>query len=604
MSDALVTRWLRPSQAGTRDIGLDLLWLIGLGLIFIGGGIGLRDPWPADEPRFALIARDMVIDGEWLVPRVGGELYPDKPPLYFWLLALGFSATGSLRLSFLLPSLLSGLGCIVLVYDLGRRLWNREVGLIAGTLLVLTVQFVWQARQAQIDATLCFFTTLGLYGLLRHLLIGPAWRWYALGWAAAGLGVITKGVGFLPLLALVPWAVLCLRWRAAAWRVRDWRWLVGPVAFVLAVSVWLAPMLLATRGDPTLAAYRDEILFVQTAERYFDAWHHREPFWYFVVEVIPVLWLPLIALVPWLWGKWREAWQRRDLRIALLLSWVGLVVLFFSLSAGKRGVYILPAVPAFVLACAAYVPDLARKQWVRTAVFGIGVLIGLVCVGAAGYLFFDDGRRTELASMYGLDLEAPAFVIGASALIVCALARPQRAWLAYAGALACALAVVSFWLNPGLNDVLSGARFARAVARAAAPDKQLALYGFRAEHLLKLQRPVVHFGYARWREADQEAYDAAAWLNAGDDRVLLVDAFARELCFQDATTTALGTANRRSWYLVEGRAAAACAARGRSQAAHTYRPPTMAESRTDDEAHELSAEPRSVRSERVSEHRK
>ena len=70
------------------------------------------------------------------------------------------------------------------------------------------MQFVWQARQAQIDATLCFWTTLSLYGLLRHLLLGPSWRWYTIGWAAAGLGVITKGVGFLPLLVLIPFAIL------------------------------------------------------------------------------------------------------------------------------------------------------------------------------------------------------------------------------------------------------------------------------------------------------------------------------------------------------------------------------------------------------------
>ena len=67
------------------------------------------------------------------------------------------------------------------------------------------------------------------------------------------------------------------------------QWLLGPLAFVLAVSVWLAPMLLAAQTDPALAAYRDEILFRQTIDRYANAWHHREPFWYFLVNVIPVL---------------------------------------------------------------------------------------------------------------------------------------------------------------------------------------------------------------------------------------------------------------------------------------------------------------------------
>ena len=69
--------------------------------VFIGTGLGTRMPWPADEPRFALIARDMVHTGDWLFPRVGGDLYPDKPPVFFWLLSVGYWLTGSLRASFL-----------------------------------------------------------------------------------------------------------------------------------------------------------------------------------------------------------------------------------------------------------------------------------------------------------------------------------------------------------------------------------------------------------------------------------------------------------------------------------------------------------------------
>jgi hypothetical protein len=66
----------------------DLLWLALALLVIIGTGIGTRDPWPADEPRFAAVARDMVATGEWLFPRVGGDLYQDKPPLFFWMLAV------------------------------------------------------------------------------------------------------------------------------------------------------------------------------------------------------------------------------------------------------------------------------------------------------------------------------------------------------------------------------------------------------------------------------------------------------------------------------------------------------------------------------------
>src|SRR4051812_29312207 len=368
--NALLAALLRSGRSGHHEERLDLYWLIGLALLLIATGIGLRDPWPADEPRFALVARDMVATGQWLIPQVGGDLYADKPPLFFWLISAFLVLTGSLRVAFLLPSLLAGIGSVVLIYDLAKRLWNREVALNAGLALLATLQFVWQARQAQIDAALCFWTTLGLYGLLRHLLAGPAWRWYYIGWAAAGLGIITKGVGFLPLLVLLPYAVYARIDKGRPALGPAWKWSLGPLALLAAVCVWLVPMLVAAQHDPAIAAYRDNILFKQTVNRYAAAWHHREPFWYFVISVIPGLWLPLTALVPWLIKLWRERVRERDLRVLLPLIWVGLVVLFFSLSTGKRGVYVLPAIPALVLAVAPFLRQLAERSGPRRLLFG------------------------------------------------------------------------------------------------------------------------------------------------------------------------------------------------------------------------------------------
>ncbi|HEY5613539.1 MAG TPA: dolichyl-phosphate-mannose--protein mannosyltransferase, partial [Lysobacter sp.] len=62
-----------------------LFWIVAV--LVLGVGVGLRDPWPADEPRFALVARQMVESGQWLFPMRGDELYPDKPPLFMWIQA-------------------------------------------------------------------------------------------------------------------------------------------------------------------------------------------------------------------------------------------------------------------------------------------------------------------------------------------------------------------------------------------------------------------------------------------------------------------------------------------------------------------------------------
>jgi 4-amino-4-deoxy-L-arabinose transferase-like glycosyltransferase len=568
--------WLRPGRHTASDLQRDRLTLLALTLLLVATGIGLRDPWPADEPRFALIARDMLAGGEWLVPHVGNDLYADKPPLFFWLQALFLGATGSLRIAFLLPSLLSAIGCVLLVHDLARRLWNRETGLVAGLLLLITVQFVWQARQAQIDATLCFWTTLSLYGLLRHALQGPQWRWYAIGCAAAGFGVITKGVGFLPLLILLPLWGLHLRWRNTT-LVGSARWLWGVPAFVAAVAVWLVPMLFASQDNPALQAYRDEILFKQTIERYSQAWHHHEPFWYFIVNVIPLLWLPLTALLPWLMPRWLRAWREQEVKVIAPLLWCVLVVLFFSASEGKRGVYVLPAVPAFVLAAAPYMTELLSVRGVRRVLLGLGVLVATICAVAAGYALVSGDVRQEVVADYGIDPVAPLLTIAALAAVVCAWARLDRALWAYVGALGTALCVVSFWVNPAINDVRSGRDFVWRIENAADPTRELAIAKSKEQYLLHFERPIVHFGHARWFEEEAEVEDAARWFSERPGRQLVLTEYSKTRCFPDADIVALGEANRTQWFLIRGGAPEWwCIDRGRSGVAISYAPPHLA----------------------------
>ena len=119
--------------------------LIALGLLAVG--IGLRDPWPSDEPRFALVARQMIASGDWLFPHRGIELYSDKPPLLFWLQAASYEVVRNWRIAFLLPSLLAGLLTLGLTYDLGRRFWNHRAGLLAALGVLFAFQFMYQVKK-------------------------------------------------------------------------------------------------------------------------------------------------------------------------------------------------------------------------------------------------------------------------------------------------------------------------------------------------------------------------------------------------------------------------------------------------------------------------
>ena len=550
--------------------------MLGLGLLLLATGIGLRDPWPADEPRFALIARDMVASGDWLFPRVGGDLYQDKPPLFFWLMAAAYALTGSLRVSFLLPSLLAGLGTLALVYDLTRRLWNREAGLWAALVLLFSLQFTMQARATQIDATLCFFTTLSVYALLRHLLLGGGWKWYVFSGFAAGLGVITKGVGFLPLLMLLPYAYARWRnWPLPKLTATPLRWSGAPIAFAVAIALWLVPMLIAVglSGDPALEAYRDEILLQQTVSRYATAWHHQKSF-YFFLGVMLTQWLPLVALLPWLAPRWIEKLRERDARLLLLLGWVVLVLLFFSFSSGKRDVYILPALPALAAASGEWLRGLWQRPDVQKAGAALGLLVVLICAATFIYLsWFAPERVDELRAQYGLRNLLPLIaiaVLGSMALIACGARR---------GALACAWViglgwlVVSLTLYPQINAARSGKAFAARLEERADPARELGMLAYREQFLLYLDRPTVNFGHRRWREGDAESYDAALWLDGQGDRQLLIPEERLEPCFAGARERIdLGVSARARWFLVSGPVSPECARRGKPGNAIHYSP--------------------------------
>ncbi|MGU5837879.1 ArnT family glycosyltransferase [Aeromonas caviae] len=522
-------------------------WLLLIALVVLGAGLGLRDPWPADEPRFALIAKEMVESGQWLFPMRGGEIYPDKPPLFMWGIAIGYLLTGSIKVAFLLPSLLAGLLTIALVWDLGRRLWSAQVGFMAGLLLLFTVQFTLQAKTAQIDALVTFFITLGVYGFVRFLLCGGGWRWYWLGWFAAGLGVITKGVGVLALLVLLP-ALWTHRAQIRAAPLSAWlKALLGPLAMALAMGLWLVPMLEAvTRsGDPLLLAYRDNILLRQTVTRYTSAWHHVKPFWYYITSVIPPFWLPLSLLLPWLVVAWRKAIQGQDRRIILLLGYLVLVILFFSASPGKRGVYVTPGTPALALLTAPFVAELLARAWPARLLGGLGWLLGIVCVGAAGALAFSARLASRLGDL-GPAPWLPLLAMGGALLLVNALLR--RAPLS---AILCSLAVgwliYSSWICVRLNDMRTPEGVMALAAERVPAGNELLLAGFKEQHLLFSQRPLRHYPYLMGD--GEQAREAAAWIAAAPGRWVLGAADLMAVCFDADRMENLGNRHRTDWLL-------------------------------------------------------
>ena len=546
-----------------------LFWI--LALLVLGAGLGLRDPWPSDEPRFALVARHMVESGEWLFPHRGHELYSDKPPLFMWLQAAAYELVGSWRVAFLLPSLLAALGTLWCVMDLGRRLWTRRVGLYAAFALLFALQFAYQARKAQIDPLVTFWITLGNYAFLRFFLATradprPQWRWWLLGWCAAGLGTITKGVGVVALLMVLPGLFAAWRgWPHARAPLRDWRTWLGPLAFLAAVAVWLVPMVIAANGhpDPAYRAYMDDILFRQTAKRYAQSWDHPQPPWYHL-EVMLTMWLPAMLALPWAIPAWRRRLRRGDARSLLPLAWWALVVLFFSIPSGKRDVYILPALPMACLALGPLLPGIVRRAGAQRLALGFSALIAGLALAAGGLMLSGTpGFERNLVTDRGLDwaqTQAGAWLlmaIGGWALACLAWGRRRRAIPATLAMLAGTWVLYGLVAYPLLDASSSSAALMRDAGARIGPDAELGLVAWREQNLLMADRPAETFGF---RETPEEQLRRGiAWqAQAPDSRWLLAQDIALSPCVDRALAQPLGGANRRNWWLLPGSATARC----------------------------------------------
>ena len=539
--------------------------LLALIVVSLLAGLGMREPSPPDEPRFVLAARDMVASGQWMFPHRGTEFYAEKPAVFMWMQAAAYEVVGDWRVAFLLPSLLAALATLWLTWDLTRRLWDRRTAGYAMLALFVCLQFGLQAKRGQIDMVLVAMTTLSLWGLSRHLLLGPDRKMLWLGMFAAGLGTVTKGVGFLPLLVLLPWAA----WRYGNGSSRAGRsgrtgagnWSIGVLCFIAGAGVWLLPLLLAVCAsrDPAAQAYANEILFRQTGTRYANAWHHVQPAWYYL-QVMFTLWLPGSLLLPWLVPAWCRRIRRGDPRFWLLLGWVALVLIFFTASPGKREVYIFPALPALCVAAAPMLQALLRRNGARWTLVAYLAGLALLAGGAAlsGLLGASHWAEHQ-AARRGMDAQTVQVVLswllvfGTAVLGFLLWLRPRRIGLALVLATASLWLVYGIGLAPALDADSSSSRLMQAVGRRIGPDAQLGMVAWREQNLLQSDRPTMDFGYKQpW---DVQWNEAGKWLSSDPGRrwIFVLDQ-ALSPCVEASGVIDIGQSNRKRWLLVPGTA--------------------------------------------------
>jgi hypothetical protein len=319
----------------------------------------------------AQIGRNMLDSGDWVTAHLDGVAYLEKAPLKYWLIALSYMTFGVHDWAARLPIAIAAIFLCWLTFRFGRWAFrsadNDQAAFYSGLVLATSVGLFLFTRILIPDVLLTLSITAALYSFLRAL--EPAlepeadrpFPWALLLWAAIAAGVLLKGLIAIVFPVGVAGAYLLLTGQFFC--MRTWKrlsLLPGVALFLLIAAPW---HVLATLRNPpyfdfTLhsesGSYRGFFWFYFFNEHILRFLNTRYPRDYNTVPR-PLFWaFHLIWFFPWsayapALARLSFRGQDRAARVRLLaLCWVGVVMLFFTLSTTQE-YYSMPCYPAIAL---------------------------------------------------------------------------------------------------------------------------------------------------------------------------------------------------------------------------------------------------------------
>ena len=347
-----------------------------------------------DEGRYAEIAREMAVTGDWTTPRLNGLKYFEKPPLQYWLTAATFKVFGIDEWTARLPGALAGFLTALIVGYVGTVIASKTVGAYAALAFVGCVWPFGIAHLVTLDALLTFWLALalGAFLLAQHWSADALCRrrWMLVAWAATAGGMMTKGLVAL----VIPFATLAVhtaitRDRSPWTRLEVTR---GLALFALLAAPWFV---VVSMRNPEFARF---FFIHEHFERFLTTEHRRTGAWWYFLPMLA------LGLLPWtgvfLWGM-RRAWIETVSAsgfawVRFCLLWCAFVLVFFSVSGSKLPSYILPIFPAAALVIAVELEAMTSRTLaafaliitITTGALWLGSLLGWPAITAA----FTDAR--------------------------------------------------------------------------------------------------------------------------------------------------------------------------------------------------------------------
>jgi len=300
------------------------------------GHIPITDPV---ESNYALTAKEMLLSGDWLSPRIYGQFWYDKPAMIYWLIAGAYKIFGIGEFAARFPAALFSAASVAFACWFAARIYDsRMAGLFAAVVLGTSLEFWVLARMVITDAVLLFFGSVSLAAFYLGLR-GEGRGWLALAYAAAGLSGLTKGPGgaVMPALVVFVYIALTRQWHL----LRRLRLLLGTAVFLAVAGPWYLAMYAVHGRD-----FVDTFLGLHNYLRATVSEHPKDNVFYYYLVLFP------LSLLPWTGIFFRALVAgRRDRHFTFLAAWIGVFIAFFTLMATKYPTYVFPALfPAAILA--------------------------------------------------------------------------------------------------------------------------------------------------------------------------------------------------------------------------------------------------------------
>jgi 4-amino-4-deoxy-L-arabinose transferase-like glycosyltransferase len=446
-------------------------------------GIGNGTLWDNSETAYGEVAREVLLYGDPVVMHFNGVPWFVQPPLYFWIAALFANLFGIAPFAMRLPSALATVATVAVVGYAVTRNATARAGVCSAVVLSTTLLVAILGRIAIMDALLDLAVTVAIFAFYAALrardepVLGRPW---SVGWLAMGAGVLAKGPVALAVTALVvvPWFTW-ERLRGESVRVPPLRaWLAGVALFLLVVLPWFA--LLTRAAGPQAIA---ELIGHYSVGRYLGTIENQTgPVWYYLPALILGFFPWFAFLPPALWAEWRASSAPRASLVRLVLIWVAVPFVFFSLAQTKLPNYIALEFPALAICVGLWFDGVSERADRRVALAWTALVpatIGGVALAIA--IFSRDMHLTADTQKVFADLVSLGIVILAGSIACFALllfARTARfAPYALAAASLVSVLIVALVAEPHAEPLKPIPQLARVIREQRSAGDTVAIQG-------------------------------------------------------------------------------------------------------------------------------